>query len=143
MAARQTLIVLTAVLAAACIRSEAAIEESPLATWDPSGVELFHDATVGSGTLRITDDCVLLQLDNAKQVLLVWPEPTSWNPSTQTIEFVSPRAEQERMELRDGDQLRPGGSAVVGDVAYISSSTRECDEEAEETFRVNRITPVE
>ena len=103
-------IVAVLVLGAACAE-ESRIEESPLSTWDPSESEAFFLAASGEGTLDITHGCVrLIQETNAGQmaILLVWPEPTSWDATSQEIDFVDVWGE--RMELRDGDKIVAGGS---------------------------------
>ena len=97
---------IVAVLGAACAE-ENKIEESPLSTWDPSESEFFFQSASGEGTLEIASGCVRL-IQEAESTLLVWPEPTSWNASSQLIEFVDVRGE--RMELRDGDKIVAGGS---------------------------------
>lgn len=53
---------------------------SPLATWDPGNAEVFN-LTRTEGMLEFSPSCVRLILDNQESVLLVWPEPTSWNAS--------------------------------------------------------------
>lgn len=101
---------IVAVLGAACAE-ENRIEESPLSTWDPSESKAFFLAASGEGTLDIIHGCVRLILETnvgQKSILLVWPEPTSWNASSQSIDFVDVRGE--RLELRDGDKIVAGGS---------------------------------
>ena len=101
---------IVAVLGAACAE-ENRIEKSPLAAWDPSESEFFFQAASGEGTLDITHGCVRLILEtNAgqKSILLVWPEPTSWNASSQLIDFIDVRGD--RLKLRDGDKIVAGGS---------------------------------
>ncbi|MCH8950109.1 MAG: hypothetical protein IIB87_07015 [Chloroflexi bacterium] len=120
---------------------------SPLATWNPSNDDIFNDATTGEGTLDISAACVRL-IQNQKTILLVWPEPTSWNASSQVIEFVGPLGE--RAELRDGDQIMPGGVTVIGggnigepDIGappFVSPPDPSC--KAEETFIVNSLVLV-
>lgn len=111
------------------------IDKSPLATWNPGNVDVFNLATVGSGTLDISTGCVRLILDNQKTILLVWPEPTSWNASLQAIEFVG--VQGERAELRDGDQIIPGGSNSIGKPQFVSPPDPSC--KAEEIFIVNSL----
>lgn len=112
------------------------IETSPLATWDPAGANTFTDATVGNGTLSISNHCVRLILDNQKTILLVWPVPTSWNEPSQVIEFVGVRGE--RMTLRNGDKIIPGGMTPTGPPRYVSSPDPSC--QADETFIVNSLS---
>ncbi len=122
--------------------------ESPLSTWDPSNADVLSDASAGEGTLEITSDCARLILDNGKTILLVWPEPTSWNSTSQVIEFVGPRSE--RMELRDGARIRPGGFTAVGDPTdaepdigepnYVLPPPADC--QMDEIFVLNSVTVV-
>ena len=113
-------------------------EQSPLATWDPSASDTLPDSTVGEGTLDISSNCVLLLLPNQKRVLLVWPEPTSWNATSQTIQFVDPHQGHERVELRAGDRIRPGGVSAMGSPSYVIPPDPSC--QADETFIVNSVT---
>lgn len=125
-------------LVVACSTSETPVDsigELPLATWDPSGSTTFLDATVGNGVLDISNNCVRLILENDLVVLLVWPEPTSWNVENRVIEFVGPQGEQ--MELREGDEIMPGGMSLMGDIEYVSSPDPAC--QADETFIVSSV----
>jgi len=113
--------------------------QSPLATWDPSQADAFNDSTVGTGTLDISARCVLLTLVNQKTVLLVWPEPTSWNPTSKAIDFIG--VDDERMELHDGDQITPGGSTASSQSRYVSPPNPSC--QADEVFIVASLTPIQ
>ena len=95
-----------AVFGGAC-SEENWIEESPLATWKPNKSGIFFQASSGEGTLEITSGCVRL-IQETQTTLLVWPEPTSWNASSQMIDFVDVMGN--RLELRDGDRIEAGGS---------------------------------
>ena len=101
-------IVIGVALGGSCVEGNR-IEESPLATWDPSESGIFF--TSGrNGTLDITSGCVrLTRKDEAgiESTLLVWPEPTSWNASSQLIEFVGVFGEH--LELRDGYTITVAG----------------------------------
>lgn len=81
-----------AVIQAAC--GTGTIDQSPLATWtwdrNSEVTQVFPNAR-SEGTLDISPDCVRLTFKNKESVLLVWPEPTSWNVSKQAIDFVSVR----------------------------------------------------
>ena len=121
-------------LGAAC-GGEVRIDESPLATWDPSKADMFLQATAGKGTLDVSASCVRLILENQKSVLLVWPEPTSWNASSQVIDFVGPLGE--RLELRNGDQIMPGGATATREPQFISLPDPSCN--AEEIFVLHSI----
>ena len=146
-------IAIAVLLAAACTsvdRVDTSVEGSDtslLATWDPSGAGGFDDAAVGAGTLDISARCVRL-IQNQKTILLVWPEPTSWNASSQVIEFVSVHGQ--RAALRNGDQITVGGVTVIGggnigepDIGappFVSPPDPSC--KAEETVIVNSISLV-
>ena len=121
-------------LGAAC-GGEVRIDESPLATWDPSKADMFRQATAGKGTLDVSASCVQLILENEKSVLLVWPEPTSWNASAQVIDFVGPLGE--RLELRNGDQIMPGGATATREPQFISPPDPSCN--ADEIFVLHSI----
>ena len=110
-------------LGAACA-PEARVDKSPLATWDASHSDGVDLATVGRGTLDISAGCVRLILDNQKTILLVWPEPTSWDAASQTIEYVGVLGE--RMQLRDGDRIMPGGSGPFRGPQYVSPPSPSC-----------------
>ena len=127
------------VLSGAACNVNERIDESPLATWDPSNSDVFNQATIGKGTLDVSEGCVRLALENQKLVLLVWPEPTSWNATSQAIEFVGVRGE--RLELRDGDQIIPGGAtATAVEPQFVSPPGPSC--EAEETFVLHSLRVV-
>lgn len=90
------------------------IEQSPLATWDPSASEGFPGAATRPGTLDVAADCVrLIIVESESTILLVWPEPTSWNASSQAIEFVGVKGE--RVELRHSDRIMLGAIELVRD----------------------------
>ena len=113
---------------------------SPLATWQPSPSEIFPDASAGTGTLSITDNCVYLMLDNQESTLLVWVEPTSWDEATQTIEFVDFQGEQ--IELHDGDRVRPGGMSIkspdiLENAPFVLPPDPVC--QADDIFAVNSV----
>ena len=126
------------VLSGAACNVNERIDESPLATWDPSNSVVFNQATIGKGTLDVSEGCVRLALENQKLVLLVWPEPTSWNATSQAIEFVGVRGE--RLELRDGDQIIPGGATATREPQFVSPPGPSC--EAEETFVLHSLRVV-
>jgi hypothetical protein len=112
------------------------IADSPiLPTWDPSELDAFPQATVGNGTLSISGSCVLF-IQNQKTILLVWPEPTHWNESSLVIEFVDPDGGR-RIELRNGDQVMPGGSGVSREAKFVSPPDPSC--KADEIFIVNSL----
>ena len=102
---------------------------SPLATWDPSNDTIFVQPTPGEGRLEITDTCVYLIQENVRAFVLVWPEPTTWQPEEQTITFVSPIYPNEVVTLKHGDVIGPGGA---GDkppyiIPYVRLPHPECE----------------
>jgi len=68
------------------------------------------DPSEFSGTLRIREKCVILELVNGRERLLVWYEPdVVWNPDTRSIRFHAGGGTfREPLELRDGDQIAIG-----------------------------------
>ena len=108
-------------------------------------------AASGEGTLDVTPGCVrLMQETNAGQtsILLVWPESTSWDATSQEIDFVDVWGE--RLELRDGDKIVAGGSGyplvelteedkATGEfTSFVLSPDPSC--EADELFVLNSIS---
>lgn len=131
------LFALAVLTATACIVDPTSVKPM-LATWDPSKVETFMDATVGNGTLEVTPACVFLILANSKRVLLVWPEPTVWNSLLQAIEFTSVQGES--ATLHNGDQIMPGGAPATENSPLVVPPDPAC--QADETFIVSTITMV-
>ena len=116
--------------------SPSTLNESPLATWDASKADTFLQSSSGEGTLVISSSCVrLITRSGQRSILLVWPEPTSWNASTHSIEFVSPFGD--RLELQDGDRIEAGGATPVGEPNFVSAPDTSC--EADEMFVLNSI----
>lgn len=119
------------------------IEKSPLATWDPSKSDVFPHASSGEGTLEITSGCVLLIHASQTSTILVWPEPTSWNASSQVIDFVDVHGE--RLELRDGDKISAGGAgySLVESPKYrgeyVLPPDPSCEAKTDEVFVLNSI----
>ena len=107
-------------------------------TWDPGNAGIFDDATLGPATLDMSTGCVLLVLENQKSVLPVWPLPTSWNPSSQAIEFVGVWGE--RTELREGDTIMPGGVTPIVEPEFVSPPGASC--EAEKLFLLHSLRKV-
>lgn len=114
-------------------------KESPLATWDPSGSTGFN-AAGGIGTLDVSENCARFKYANGAFSLLVWPEPTIWNTSTQVIEFVSP-VDGGQLELRSGDQIHVGGSNATENMFYINPPDPSC--EADDIFVLHSVRIVE
>ncbi len=121
------------------------IQESPLATWDPSGVDIFSGLSSGEGTLEITPSCVRIIYDSGDTALLVWAEPASWNASHQLIEFMDYRGN--RIRLINGDRISAGGSGtdMSADGAdrfpFVSPPDPSC--KADELFILNSISIIE
>ena len=136
------------VLGGACVE-ESMIKESPLATWAPGNSGFYLLASSGEGTLDIAHGCVRLiqgtEVDE-KSTLLVWPEPTSWNTSTQLIDFVDVLGN--RLELRDGDKIEAGGVGYppaespeyMGKPTFVSPPDPSCT--ADEFFVLNSISVI-
>ena len=146
-------VVVVAVIGGACAEDNR-IEESPLATWDPSKSEIFFLASSGEGTLEITPGCVRLASETdagLEYTLLVWPEPTSWNVSCQVIDFVDVLGN--RLELRDGDRIEAGGSGypirIITEedkstgkfTSFASPPAPTCN--ADESFILNSISVIQ
>lgn len=106
--------------------------------WGPLAVaeSVGGDHALISGTIQITDRCVLLD-EGGDAVLLVWPhEGTTWDGEEMAVELVGRSGE--RAVLQDGDQVSfgGGGSSVDEDgttasdflesVTWISEPHREC-----------------
>lgn len=106
--------------------------------WGPLAVAEFGggDDALISGTIQITDRCVLLD-EGGDAVLLVWPhEGTTWDSEEMAVELVGRSGE--RAVLQDGDQVSfgGGGSSVDEDgttasdflesVTWIAEPHREC-----------------
>ncbi len=87
--------------------------DSPIATWDITGIEAFHQVLGADGPLEFDNGCVLVTNSNGSKILPVWPEPTSWDPETETIHFVGPFKDSEFADavLHEGDHIKIGGSA--------------------------------
>ena len=62
-----------------------------------------------------------------------WPRRAT--ASSQMIEFVGVRGE--RAELRDGDQIIPGGATPIVEPQFVSPPDPSC--KADETFTVNSL----
>lgn len=68
-----------------------------------------------AGTLKVTDECLLLD-ERGEDVLLVWPaDRTRWNPESKTISFET--SDGRTVTLADGDEVAfgGGGSSVEED----------------------------
>lgn len=66
------------------------------------------DAALNTGTLRITDACVLLETADNELELLVWPEDqTHWDPAAGTVIYTN--RDGTAVALRDRDPVSFGG----------------------------------
>lgn len=116
-------------------------EESPT-VGDPWGPLAVVEAPGGgdlaliAGTLKIDDNCVLLD-EGGELVLLVWPQArTAWDSQDMAVVFTSLAGK--RMVFQNGDRatFAGGGSSVDEDgntvddflesVAWISEPNRDC-----------------
>ena len=112
--------------------------QSPLATWNASQAGTFLQSSSGEGTLDISSRCVrLITRAGRRPILLVWPEPPTWNAPTQSIQFVSPFGD--RLELRNGAQIAAGG-ATADDPVFVNPPDSSC--EANEMFVLHSIRVV-
>ncbi len=76
------------------------------------------DGALIQGTLRITNECVLLD-ERGDEVLLVWPgDRASWDPDTRTIAF---QAGDGVVTLADGDEVTFGGGGSSADEGGLRS----------------------
>jgi hypothetical protein len=135
--AQHSLSVLLIGFVAGCT-SGAQIESSPLATWNPSSSTGFLASTPGTGTLTIEEDCVRLLRDEGEPVLLVWPEPTSWDASRQVIKLVDFQGNE--AELRHNDRITPEGSSPIGTIPFVVEPAESC--QAGALFIVNSINEI-
>lgn len=132
------LLISLVILSAIACAMPAPVTVSPLPTWDPSTAESFTDATVGDGTLEFSANCVTLALDNQKTILLIWPEPTTWDSTKKTVELVDVLGN--RLELHEGDRIMPSGSTPAGEPKYVTPPRASCI--ADEQFIVNAISVI-
>lgn len=89
----------------------------PLAVMNMSG---GMDA-LNTGTLRITDTCVVLETAGGESELLVWPaDRTRWNAAEGTISFADP--EWGRLTLHDGEAVSLGGGGDSGAESGVSGA---------------------
>ena len=129
---------LVALLFVSACETKTQVDRPHLPTWDPSDAGIFNDAALGPGTLDMSTGCVLLILENQKSVLPVWPFPTSWNSSSQAIEFVGVWGE--RMELREGDTIILGSVTPRVEPEFLSPPGPSC--KAEKLFRLHSLSEV-
>ncbi|MGH9052685.1 MAG: hypothetical protein ACRDWX_06700 [Acidimicrobiia bacterium] len=108
-------------------------------SWGPLAVEPLPEgsgAALIAGTLKVTEDCVILD-EQGEDVLLVWPaDRTSWNPESRTIAFET--RDGQMVTLTDGDEVKFGGGgssmeedglsaeAFVTSVKWVSQPQPSC-----------------
>lgn len=93
-----------------------------------------------SGTLRVTNECVLLN-EQGDEALLVWPaDRTSWDPESGRIRFELDDAR--RVELADGDAVTLGGGGasvtesgrpaeeLISDIEWVAEPAASCIRDA-------------
>jgi hypothetical protein len=79
----------------------------PLAVIDPEG-PFPLGAALATGTIRITDDCVVLD-EGAREVLLVWiADRTTWNAADRSVSFRN--LDGSAVTADDGDRVELGGA---------------------------------
>ena len=82
----------------------------PARSWGPLAVEPPPEGSATAliaGTLKVTDECVLLD-ERGEDALLVWPaHRTRWNPDSRTITFET--GDGQAVTLADGDEVTFGG----------------------------------
>ncbi|MEX2236636.1 MAG: hypothetical protein WEB00_03755 [Dehalococcoidia bacterium] len=85
-------------------------EWGPLAVIDVPN-EGAEDSLGGHGALRISSDCVFLELEGGDaRTTLVWKNSqVDWDPERRTIYYES--YDGHRLELMDGDSVAVGGAA--------------------------------
>jgi hypothetical protein len=103
------LVALSLVTAAAC-GAPRAPGWGPLAVVSATG-----DQARTEGMLRITDECVFVERQGERE-LLVWPaDRTTWNPGDRTISFQQLGGQQVTLESGQAVVLGGGGSHLAED----------------------------
>ncbi len=115
----------------------------PLAVIDPEP-PVHLGAALATGTIRITQDCVLLD-EGAREVLLVWMAyRTTWNAADRSVTFRN--LDGSAVTVGDGDQVELGGageSAEEGgphEVVWLSPPSPSCPRD--ERFTVSGVEAV-
>lgn len=109
-----------------------------LATWSIDGAMGSRTATTGVAMLKLEDGCLYLVLEDGHNILPIWPEPTSWDAASGSVQFVGPQGEQ--LELQIGDRILLGGSPPNGSVPFSSPPNPAC--EADDAFIVSSVSLV-
>lgn len=101
-------LLLLVIVLAACRPSAA--DFGPLAVVGPS--EGAATAVGGTGTVRIGDSCVTLQLNNGTELLLVWhSDHVRWNRETGEMSYSGP--DSEPRSVHSGDVITVGGTSIL------------------------------
>ncbi len=132
----QTIVLLAILLSSAllgCTNSELTLPK-----WQPASGEIgWRNATAGRGILKIEEGCLYLLVDNSVKVTLIWPEPTSWNQLSRTVNFVD--VEGESFAIQEGDKIMPGGRPLNPPSPEITVSPDPACV-SDHTFIVSKIT---
>lgn len=125
-------------VATSCRGNGQSEEEAGSPQFGPLAVSDFvgGDQAVISGSIQITDDCVLLD-ERGESVLLVWPQGrTTWDNQEAAVLFVGPSGEQGTFRDGDAATFSGGGSSTDEDgttaedflasVVWISEPNRNC-----------------
>jgi hypothetical protein len=99
----------------------------PLAVTDESG-DAGSDASLGVGTLRITESCVTFDVGNDETMTVVFPiGRVSWDETGGQIDYRT--VDEGRVQLRDGDRLELAGTSdsdLAASVGWIQRPRTEC-----------------
>lgn len=127
------------IVAASCQIGDSGGEPEASREWGPLAVsESGHGGrALIAGTVRITEQCVLLEEQGDETALLVWPSAqTNWDGEDMAVEFVSRSGQP--TAFRDGDPAVFGGGAsseteggqtideFLASVSWVSQPDREC-----------------
>lgn len=120
--------------------AEPSLAWGPLAVIDPVPPVAIGEA-LATGTIRITEECVLLD-DGGSEVLLVWmADRTTWDPVARTVTFAN--NDGPVGTVGDGDHVVLGGggeSAEEGklrDIVWLSPPAPSCP--GDERFTVGEV----
>lgn len=99
-------------------------QQGDAAGWGPLAVTDMDGGmdALATGTLRVSDRCVLLETAGSSAELLVWPaDLTGWDEADGAIVFKNPDGTTAR--LRDGEAVRLGGGENTADRELWLAST--------------------
>ena len=92
--------------------------------WGPLAVHEYPpngDFARAEGTVRLTDECAMLDVPNGTRLLLVWSaEATRWEPESETIRYRG--FDGEVVDVGDGQEvvLSGSGEPFVGPEAVVT-----------------------